>query len=197
MSEEHKMEPGFGYEMLFAGQRAQHSFMLYHHISRFLLEHSKTNVLDGIVEIGTSMGALSIYLGLWGARLGVPVDTFDHSEFAFQPEHNVDDITAKPIFDKLGIRLHRANVFTDDGQKEITELLLRRRIYLFCDGGNKAREFRTFVPLLGSGSVVSTHDWPGEIKPEDVAATVSDLGLVPFEQETWGKIATATWFKPK
>jgi hypothetical protein len=77
------------------------------------------------------------------------------------------------------------------------ELLLNKRIYLFCDGGNKAREFRTFAPMLGAGSIISTHDWPGEIKPEDVQATESDLGLVPFEKETWGKIATATWFKPR
>jgi hypothetical protein len=191
---ENAMPPGFGYEMLFAGQRAQHSFMLHHHISRFILANPK---VDGIVEIGTALGALSIYLGLWGARLGVPVDTFDHSEFAFQKEHNFDDITAKPIFEKLGITLHRADVFTPEGQSAVIDLLMNKSIYLFCDGGNKAREFRTFVPFLGAGSIVSTHDWPGEIKPDDVAATVADLGLVPFEEETWGKIATATWMKPK
>ena len=188
------MPPGFGYEMLFAGQRAQHSFMLHHHVSRIILENPG---IEGIVEIGTAMGALSIYLGLWGARLGIPVDTFDHSEFAFQKEHNVDAITAKPIFDKLGVKLHKANVFTDEGHHEVISLLKGKPVYLFCDGGNKAREFRTFAPMLVNGSTVSTHDWPGEIKPSDVEATVKDLGLVPFEDETWGKIATATWMKPK
>jgi hypothetical protein len=187
------MEPGFGYEKLFAGQRAQHSFMIYHHISRIILANPG---IEGIVEIGTSMGALSIYLGLWGARLSVPVDTFDHSKFAFQKEHNVDEITAKPIFDKLGVRLHKANVFTDEGAPLVESLIKGKPVYLFCDGGNKAREFQTFVPMLKRGSMVSTHDWPGEIKPDDVAMTVEQCGLVPFEPEAWGKIATATWMKP-
>ena len=188
------MPPGFGYEMLFAGQRAQHSFMLHHYISRIILANPK---IEGIVEIGTALGALSVYLGLWGARLGVPVHTFDHSEFAFQKEHNVDSITAKPIFEKLGIVMHRADVFTSSGYQEVVKAIDGKPIYLFCDGGNKAREFQSFVPRLLPGSIVSTHDWPGEIKPDDVASIVSEIGLVPFEEDTWGKIATATWLVPR
>jgi hypothetical protein len=193
VSEKKDMEPGFGYEKLFAGQRAQHSFMLHHHISRILL---KNPGVEGIVEIGTAMGALSIYLGLWGARLSVPVDTFDHTEFAFQKEHNVDDLTAEPVFRRLGVRLHKANVFTE-GRAEVESLIKGKAVYLFCDGGNKAREFQAFAPLLAPGSIISTHDWPGEIKSDDVVPTVHSCGLVPFEKEEWGRIATATWVKPQ
>jgi hypothetical protein len=189
---ETKPPPGFGYERLFAGQRAQHSFVLYDYISQVLLDRPE---VSAIVEIGTSLGALSIYLGLWGARRGIPVHTFDYSLFAFDPQHNVDEITAKPIFDKLGIVMHRADVFSDDGGREVSGLISGAPVLIFCDGGNKPREVQTFAPMVGDGSIVCAHDWPGEIKPEDVASVVEAARLVPWCQDKWNFLATAFWFK--
>jgi predicted O-methyltransferase YrrM len=192
MSDTSQMPPGFGYEKLFAGQRAQHSFMLHHHISRILLDRPD---VKAIVEIGTSLGALSIYLGLWGARRGIPVHTFDRDAFAFKAQHNVDELTAEPIFTKLGIKLHTHSVFSADGHELVAGLLDGGPVYLFCDGGDKPREFQTFAPMLHPGSAVSTHDWPGEIRAADVAATVRSCSLVPWQQKLWSSTSTATWLK--
>ena len=38
---------------------------------------------------------------------------------------------------------------------------------LFCDGGNKVREFKTFAPHLKKGDIIAVHDWMTEIFPEN------------------------------
>ena len=176
---------GFGYEMYFAGQKAQHAFMVYHYISLLL---NKNRQICSIVELGTSMGAMSIYLGLWGARLGVPVHTFDHTDFVFRPEHNID-AGAKPIFDKLDIRMHsyRIDLLTEESRMEVLDCIGGKPTYLYCDNGNKPQEFYDYVRHLVPGSVVSAHDWPGEIGTEDVERAVNDHGLKlePWDQENW------------
>ena len=179
---------------IFAGQEAQHIPALYFYISHLLLQRGKP--ITKIVELGTSMGALSIYMGLWGARLGIPVHTFDQDTFPFNREHNIDDITAKPIFEKLGIRLHHINLFSPDGDAKVKELLSDGAVYLFCDNGNKPREFQTFVPFLSGGSIVSVHDWPGEIGPTDVQGLVDSRGLVPWMEEWSPTVGTMTWLVP-
>jgi len=183
---------GFGYEMYFAGQKAQHAFMIYHYISLLLNENRQVR---SIVELGTSMGAMSIYLGLWGARLGIPVHTFDHTDFVFRPEHNLD-AGAKPIFDKLDIHMHHAiDLFAENGREQVLECLDGKPAYLYCDNGKKPLEFYEYVKHLAPGSVVSAHDWPGEIGPEDVQKAVDDhnLKLEPWDQENWNMLALATW----
>ena len=183
---------GFGYEMYFAGQKAQHAFQVYHYISVLL---NKNRQVRSIVELGTSMGAMSIYLGLWGARLGIPVHTFDHTDFVFRAEHNIDT-GAKPIFDKLGINMYsQLDLFNEEGRALVLDCIGGEPTYLYCDNGNKPQEFYDYVKYLVPGSVVSAHDWPGEIGPEDVQRAVADhqLKLEPWDQENWNMLALASW----
>lgn len=183
----------FGYEMYFAGQKAQHGFVLYHHIS--LLLHANRQVRS-IVELGTSMGAMSIYLGLWGVRLGIPVHTFDRTAFPFGKTYNIDE-GARPIFDALKIQCHWINLFSDAGKQEVLKAVGTEPAYLYCDNGSKKDEFYEFVPKIAAGSIISAHDWPGEITPADIERAVNDhkLNLEPWDQESWGKLALATWIK--
>ena len=181
-------------KQLFAGQEAQHIVSLYYYFSYIFLDHPH---IARIIELGTSMGAMSLYLGLWGARKSIPVHTFDQDDFVFKKEHNVDDIGAKSAFEKLGIIMHRRNIFADKGQAVVKKLLKGKPVFLFCDNGDKAREFNLFVPHLEPGSVVSVHDWPGEIGPRHVSALVEERGLVPWEKRWWISVGTATWTVPQ
>jgi hypothetical protein len=181
----------FGYEKLFAGQRAQHAFALYHQLSVLLHENRQ---IRSIVELGTSMGAMSIYLGLWAVRLGIPMHTFDQDSFPFNKEHNIDD-GAKPIYDALGIQTHWTDIFSDIGKPQVIEALGTEPAYLYCDNGSKKWEFYTFVPLMAPGSVVSVHDWPGEVGPADIEKAVEDhdLNLESWNADNWQPLALATW----
>lgn len=183
----------FGYEMYFAGQKAQHGFELYHHISLLL---NANRQVKSIVELGTSMGAMSIYLGLWGVRMGIPVHTFDKDSFALKRQHNIDD-GAKPIFDRLDIKCHWGDIFSENGKKTVLDAVGSEPTYLYCDNGKKKDEFYYFVPRIPVGSIVSAHDWPGEIVPADIERAVNDhnLKLEPWDEKSWGTLALATWIK--
>lgn len=61
------------YELDFVGQTAGHNPYIYHVISEVL----KHNEVSSIIEFGTQTGALTMYLGLWGLRLNIPVMSFD------------------------------------------------------------------------------------------------------------------------
>jgi hypothetical protein len=177
-----------GAELIFAGQRVQHSFFVHHLISQVLLKHGKE--IRSIVELGTGLGGLTAYLGLWGLRLDVPVHTFDINAYALESGTG-------PLFKRLGVSYSQVDIFADSGAAQVRRAIGTAPAYLICDNGNKPREFQTFVPGLSSGSIVSTHDWGAEIHGADVEQTVAANDLRPYRPELWSTSGAmfATWLK--
>lgn len=177
------------YGLIFAGQLTQHNFYTYHVISRILAANQQ---VKSIIELGTGHGALTLYLKLWAARLGVEIHTFDVNAF-------VKDDGADQMFYRLGIHRHIMDVQSDATKRLVVDIMDNKPAYIVCDNGNKPLEFVTYAPLLASRSVISAHDWgpAGEIRPEDVETVVREHGLVPFEPEEGNKFNTAfgTWVK--
>lgn len=176
------------FALRFAGQETQHSMYMYHVISRVLGREAASKI-NGIIEFGTGFGALTIYLGLWGARLGVPVFSFDNDTRGRRTG-------ADPIFHRLGIIFRQEDIFSRE--EEIKGLMrFLGPLYLVCDNGDKKKEFNTFVPALSDGSIVSVHDWNVEIKEMDISETILGHGLVAIDPELWlahGAIL-ASWIK--
>lgn len=141
------------YYLSFVGQSAAHNPYIYHVISEVLKERE----VHSIVELGTYHGALTVYLGLWGAKLGIPVYTFDI-------EPNLHE-SVKPVFDKLGIEFFELDDMTDEGLKKIIECVDDKPTYLICDGGNKQGEFLRYFPIVPVGSMLSVHDFLTEGDP--------------------------------
>jgi len=134
------------------------------------------------VEIGTGRGALTLVFGLWGLRLGIPVLTVDINPDLSKPIHHV--------FEKLGIK----SVWEDEWEtKEIEFFIDGRKVYMYCDGGDKPRELNHWHDKLMSGSMISVHDWGVEIRPEDVPEV-----LIPHHPERWLNFnqLVATWKVP-
>lgn len=113
--------------------------------------------LKGIVELGSWNGGFSRYLYAQAEARGLKFLTFDIVE----PE------SPPPNFERLDI------------YRRSGELSLRLKemgpIALFCDGGNKPRELRTFPPHLAKGSVIVVHDWMTETLPTDVPDFLEEL----------------------
>jgi len=188
----------FGYEMFFAGQKAAHGFELYHHLSLLINANPQ---IRSIVELGSSKGAMSIYLGLWGARMGIPVHTFDLEPKPLMVNDGILG-TAEPIFKKLGIQGHWVDFTTPEGHRQVVESVGTLPTLLYVDGGNKTNEFNTFVPLTAKDSVICVHDFfndpvVGEIKSTDVEHTVQAHGLKlePWESSKWSSLALGMWIK--
>lgn len=137
----------------FVGQGAAHNFFIHDLISRNMARYPGVH---SIVELGTYRGALTMYLGLWGLRLGIPVHTFDYEPALSAPVHHV--------FEKLGVITHWCDMYTEEGIAEVMKAVGDKPTYLICDGGDKPKEFDLFGQLIPVGSMMSAHDWGTEIK---------------------------------
>jgi hypothetical protein len=95
------------------------------------------------------------------------------------------------VFDRLGVSFLQRDVFSDATQSELGRSFFAGPTYLVCDDGDKRREFRTYVPLLRSGSIVSVHDFGCEFMESDVMA----LSVETLGKEEWlcYNVQFATW----
>jgi hypothetical protein len=60
------------------------------------------------------------------------------------------------------------DIFKDQKDRVISLLTgPSRPVILFCDDGDKPKEFRTFVPYLKPGSLIAVHDFLTEFGPDD------------------------------
>lgn len=111
--------------------------------------------LRAIFEIGTWQGGLSWWLWAQTQVRRMHFRTYD----AIKPEKHPPNFMRGDVF---------ANV-TDLGQKFRTH----EPCVVFCDGGNKPRELKTFASeLRDPGSLLIVHDWGTEMLPEHVPDTV-------------------------
>lgn len=106
--------------------------------------------LEAIVEIGTFKGGFARYLAAQASGRGLLFRTYD----TIEPEKKI------PGFIQMDVFAHA---------EEIGEWLHDQEpLILLCDGGNKARELRTFSAYLGPSSVMAVHDWETEMDPKEV-----------------------------
>jgi len=113
-----------------------------------------------VVELGTGQGGMAIFFAVQALRRGMKFTTFDR-------ERLYDDQTYKAL-GELGARCHLVELF--DRAEFVRGLLSaqERPLVLFCDNGDKPREFREFRPVLTSGDYVAVHDWNAEIRLSDI-----------------------------
>jgi hypothetical protein len=131
--------------------------------------------LRAIVELGTFKGGFSYYLDMQARARGLEFHTYDVTK----PEHDI------PGF--LPLDIYR---YADDLGNFLTTL---GPTALFCDGGNKPRELRTFPPYLAAGSIFAVHDWGTEMLSKDVP----DF-LEPIYEPYLDRLGSVTrWFKMK
>lgn len=123
------------------------------HLCDTVLWEALLNTYDyvtAIVELGTWQGGFSLYLDAQARWRGIEFHTFDITD----PEREI------PGFEKIDIYRH-----ADELGKRFAEM---GPIVLFCDGGNKPRELKTFPPYLHKESIIVVHDWGTETLPSDV-----------------------------
>lgn len=157
----------------FVGQEAGHNPYTYELISRILLKYK----VHSIIEIGAQQGALTMYLGLWGLRLGVPVHTFEIHSALYEP--------VKHVLDTLKVGCS-GDCFSGEALDTIKKVMDGKPTYLICDGGDKPKEFKVFAPMLPMGSLISVHDWGIEITEEDISVH-KDIGWKTIDQGEWRK----------
>ena len=130
----------------FGGVRMYQSWMDLWILTK-ALNHLKPEL---IIEIGSLFGASALYFSNW-----TKVHTWDIQSVIKKTNDN--------------ITFHHEDVFRS---KELEVLLWdQRRKFLFCDGGNKIKEFNTFAKELNTGDYVFVHDWEEEIWERNIDIT--------------------------
>ena len=111
----------------------------------------------GIVELGTWEGGFSLFLAAQARCRGISFRTYDVTA----PAHEIPGFIQLDIFREA---------------EQIGEYLSREDpVILLCDGGNKAREVKTFSPYLSPESRIVVHDWGTEVQPEEIPANLTML----------------------
>ena len=129
---------------------------------------------DTIVELGTGYGSTAILLGVHSHMTGTKVFTFDDKP-------TVTDKVQK-LFDSIGVIFEVMDIFQNE--EKIAKLIARLgRTLLYCDNGNKAEELKIWGAYLKKGDIALVHDYPEEIKQEDLDEASSKHNLISFEQE--------------
>lgn len=155
----------------FLGVRMQHNYGLYKVMDDILLDNPQ---IDRFVEIGTGGGAMSVYFALHAVQRNTHLLTFDIQTRGHKPKVDA-------VFDKLGVEFVEEDVF--DNVQKVRNHMDCRSSFLFCDGGDKYKEFETFAPLMYPGSIICVHDYGDEVLPGQLDGLTKDWE--PVLEELW------------
>lgn len=147
--------------------------------------HARIDI-KSIIELGSAAFGLSLYLALQAYQRGIEFRTFDNE---------TNDNLNSPLGRLLNLKgkFILGDIFEDARPKLITllEKELPHPLLLYCDNGDKPREFREFVPYLQAGDYVGVHDWGIEIEAKDVAGFDN---LTPLYWDKWAEMGSITRF---
>lgn len=115
-----------------------------------------------LIELGSGSGAFSTWLYLQCVNRGATFYTFDKVRPpALDWEINKANGLAK--------RFYQGDIFSGAGLGAMRNMLpeVTRPALLYCDNGNKPKEFQTFVPMMQPGDFVVVHDYGTEFGDND------------------------------
>lgn len=158
----------------FAGVGMCHNFYVHHLFSKIIDANPQ---IERIVEFGTYWGSMTTALALEGLRKKIPFHTFEITE------------QRKPEIIELHQKLNVLDFIGDIFEKSLKEFIASRlklsQAFLVCDNGDKAREFKEYVPMLKSGSIMAVHDYMTEFYDADWK--VHENLVEPIMQDEWLK----------
>ncbi len=135
--------------------------LIYHNIAR-------------IMELGTYRGNLSLYFLLYCLNLGKEFYTYD-IVVKWKNGNLKSILDFKKYFYPYDVFEH---------EKEISDIIRKDGItFLFCDGGDKERELKTYAPYMKVGDIISAHDWGVYTKGENVIPTLEQYGFKEIHQK--------------
>lgn len=125
-----------------------------------------------IIELGTGGGMFSCYLKLLCIQFDAEFHTFDN--------HPLTETSVSHLLD-LRSSFEMLDIFVNE--EKIAGLIKRDGLtIMFCDDGDKIREFNMFTKYLKTGDIISAHDWGVEISNQDVVESLIDLSYLPLNE---------------
>lgn len=139
---------------------------------------SKLIDFDRIIEIGTHAGGFTLFLH------DNMKESCDLISYDINPHFN-------KVPKEYNIDFRIGDCFSEKNINEIKDLILKteRRVLLFCDGGDKVREFSFFSQFLKSNDVIMCHDYADNV--EDFAKIKANLGWMSISESSYSEISDA------
>lgn len=119
-----------------------------------------------IVEIGTCRGGFSKVLSECAAYVGAHFKTYDIRNSISYPLHPNG-------------KFYNVDVFGSAFEEIKATIKNSTQVIVLCDGGDKMREFETFIEFLKPGDIIGVHDSPDlDLKQLDWAWEEAPRGLI-------------------
>ncbi len=144
---------------------------------------SENQDITRVLELGTGFGGLTLFFGLHMQNRVGKVLTFDIVK-KFRPEWTKWTATLPIVFEER-------NVFMQDTVAHARDFIQEGRALVFCDDGDKKREFPLYATLLKPNDLIMAHDWGVnlEIRMEHLnGRTLSILDF--YRQREFNKLQT-------
>lgn len=136
-----------------------------------------------IIELGTFVGGLSLFLKAQTIQRDIDFHTFDVKAPDLPYEGRLwhylgleADFEKGDIFGELAGRVDWL-VHQTDGIAVV-----------LCDNGDKRREYHRFAPVLRSGDIIAIHDWMDEIGPNGIDHKLT----IPIMEDVCAELSSAT-----
>lgn len=165
----------------FLGEKCQQSFNAFFIWEKILAPLK----FKRIIEIGTAKGNTSVYFKMFCINKNAQFLTYDFCKV------NTRSNTPAQKLIKIGESSIIADVFEKSNQ--IKKIIKKEGVsVVFCDGGDKPHELRTFAPALKRGDIIACHDWGRAIKDEWVVDDIKRFSLKELYREERIKYNTVT-----
>lgn len=79
------------------------------------------------------------------------------------------------------------DIFSQETQDKIARHIgmAQGPAFVYCDGGNKPLELKTYAPLIRTGDYIACHDYPGEVQDKHLEFLNNDPDFIEIEPDTW------------
>jgi len=139
-----------------------------------------------VVEFGSQKGALSTYF----ANMAGITEAFFFDTYELHPEQVWDVRVHEGCghwYSRLSdmspyINYYHQDIFSEETFNHTKANMEQLdRTFLFCDGGDKIKEFNMYAPLLKKNDRIAVHDWGLEIYFPPILETMKKYNIVPDE----------------
>ena len=166
----------------------------------FFEYYFEANRFEYIVEFGSQKGCLSTYF----ANLAAITEAFFFETYELFPDTDWNRRETEGVghwYERLAeispyINYFHQDVFSDETVNHVKGNVEEYKTFIFCDGGDKAKEFNTYAPLLKPGDCIAAHDWGIEIRVEQIQETLDKYNLMPDAPHAMTATDFKTWIMP-
>ena len=166
----------------------------------FFEYYQQTHKFEYVVEFGSQKGALSTYF----ANAAAISEQFFFETYEWDRDkdwYSRENEGAGHWFDKLAkispyVNGFSQDVFSEDTLDHVRKNSEQFKTFIFCDGGDKVKEFNMYAPLKKPGDRIAVHDWGTEIDYPAIQETCEKYSLVPDEPWTQSNTNFGTLIMP-